>query len=122
MWVQTNARTPCSCLAARDQKEEIYMATAYELTYIIRPDMEADAKKALVERFDKILADNGATVVKSADWANRRFAYEIAGYREGTYHVINFTAESNEAANEFDRLAKISSDILRNMIVKRDAE
>ncbi|GAP03225.1 30S ribosomal protein S6 [Fructobacillus pseudoficulneus] len=98
------------------------MATAYELTYIIRPDMEADAKKALVERFDKILADNGATVVKSADWANRRFAYEIAGYREGTYHVINFTAESNEAANEFDRLAKISSDILRNMIVKRDAE
>lgn len=27
---------------------------AYELTYIIRPDMDADAKKALVERFDKI--------------------------------------------------------------------
>lgn len=50
------------------------MATAYELTYIIRPDMEADAKKALVERFDKILADNGAEVIKSADWSNRRFA------------------------------------------------
>lgn len=97
------------------------MTTAYELTYIIRPDMEADAKKALVERFDKILADNGANIEKSADWAaNRRFAYEIAGYREGTYHVVEFTADSSEAANEFDRLAKISADILRQMIVKVD--
>lgn len=97
------------------------MTTAYELTYIIRPDMEADAKKALVERFDKILADNGANIEQSADWAaNRRFAYEIAGYREGTYHVVELTADSNEAANEFDRLAKISADILRQMIVKVD--
>lgn len=45
---------------------------AYELTYIIRPDMDADAKKALVERFDKILADNGATVAESKDWSSRR--------------------------------------------------
>ncbi len=37
----------------------------YELTYIIRPDMDADAKKALVERFDGILKDNGAEIAKS---------------------------------------------------------
>ena len=93
---------------------------AYELTYIIRPDMDADANKALVERFDKILADNGATVAESKDWSSRRFAYEIAGYREGTYHIVNFTAEDDAAINEFDRLAKISQDILRHMVVKRD--
>lgn len=93
---------------------------AYELTYIIRPDMDTDAKKALVERFDKILADNGATVAESKDWSARRFAYEIAGYREGTYHIVNFTAEDDAAINEFDRLAKISQDILRHMVVKRD--
>jgi small subunit ribosomal protein S6 len=93
---------------------------AYELTYIIRPDMDADAKKALVERFDNILSDNGATIAKSADWSNRRFAYEIAGYREGTYHIVNFDAQDDASINEFDRLAKISDDILRHMIVKRD--
>lgn len=104
--------------SAIDQKEEVIMA--YELTYIIRPDMDADAKKALVERFDKILADNGATVAESKDWSSRRFAYEIAGYREGTYHIVNFAAEDDAAINEFDRLAKISQDILRHMVVKRD--
>lgn len=93
---------------------------AYELTYIIRPNLDADAKKALVERFDKILTDNGATVVESKDWSSRRFAYEIDGYREGTYHVINFTADDSAALDEFDRLSKISEDILRHMVVKRD--
>lgn len=93
---------------------------AYELTYIIRPDMNADAKKALVERFDKVLSDNGATVVESKDWSSRRFTLEIAGYREGLYHVVNFTAEDDAPVNEFDRLAKISEDILRHMVVKRE--
>ena len=97
------------------------MATTYELTYILRPDLDADAKKAVVERFDKILTDNGATIVKSADWATRRFAYEIAGYREGTYHIVDLTADDASALNEFDRLAKISSEILRQMVVKREA-
>ncbi|HEY4399307.1 MAG TPA: 30S ribosomal protein S6 [Lactobacillaceae bacterium] len=95
---------------------------AYELTYIVRPDLDADAKKALIERFDGILTDNGATIEKSADWSTRRFAYEIAGYREGTYHIVNFDAADDAAINEFDRLAKISQDILRHMIVKRDAK
>ncbi|KRM12643.1 30S ribosomal protein S6 [Paucilactobacillus suebicus] len=92
----------------------------YEITYIIRPDIDEAAKTALVERFDKIVTDNGATVVDSKDWSTRRFAYEIGNYSEGTYHIINATATDDAALNEFDRLAKISDDILRHMIVKRE--
>lgn len=91
----------------------------YEITYIIRPDIEESAKSELVARFDKILADNGATVVDSADWDTRRFAYRIGKYTEGTYHIVNVTADSDASLNEFDRLAKFSDDILRHMIVKR---
>lgn len=91
----------------------------YEITYIIRPDIEESAKSELVARFDKILADNGATVVDSSDWDTRRFAYQIGKYTEGTYHIVNVTADSDASLNEFDRLAKFSDDILRHMIVKR---
>nr|MCG4642296.1 30S ribosomal protein S6 [Bifidobacterium bifidum] len=45
----------------------------------------------------------------------------MAKYTEGTYHVVNLTADSDESLNEFDRLAKFSDDILRHMIVKREA-
>jgi len=94
--------------------------TKYEITYIIRPDMDEEGKSALVERFDNILKDSGATIVDSKDWQKRKFAYEIGKFTEGTYHIVNVTAEDAAAINEFDRLSKISGDILRHMIVKRE--
>lgn len=92
----------------------------YEILYIIRPDLDEDNKKALVERFDTILSENGAEITESKDWAKRRFAYEIKGYKEGTYHLVNFTTTNNDAINEFERLARINDDILRHMVVRLD--
>ncbi|MDR0922512.1 MAG: 30S ribosomal protein S6 [Lactobacillales bacterium] len=96
--------------------------TNYEILYIIRPNIDEEAKTALVDRFDSILKDNGAEVSESKDWEKRRLAYEINGFREGIYHIVNVSAPSTAAAiNEFDRLAKINDGILRHMIVKLEA-
>ncbi|NMX24617.1 30S ribosomal protein S6 [Streptococcus sanguinis] len=92
----------------------------YEILYIIRPNIEEEAKNALVARFDSILT-NGATVVESKDWEKRRLAYEIQDFREGLYHIVNVEANDDAALKEFDRLSKINADILRHMIVKLDA-
>ena len=94
--------------------------TKYEITYIIRPDLDDAAKTAWVERFDKILTDTGAELINSKDWSKRRFAYEIGGFNEGIYHVITLNATDDKGLNEFDRLAKINDSILRHMIVKRE--
>lgn len=93
----------------------------YEILYIIRPNIEEEAKNALVARFDSILTDNGATIVESKDWEKRRLAYEIQDFREGLYHIVNVEANDDAALKEFDRLSKINADILRHMIVKTDA-
>ena len=96
--------------------------TKYEILYIVRPNIDEDAKTALVERFDTILTENGATISESKDWEKRRLAYEINDFREGIYHIATFEAETtSEALSEFDRLAKINLDILRHMIVKVEA-
>ncbi len=91
----------------------------YEITYIIAPNLDDAAKTALVDRFDKILTDNGAEIVDSKDWSKRRLAYEIAGFNDGIYHIVNVKASDDEALNEFDRLSKIADGILRHMIVVR---
>lgn len=93
-------------------------ATKYEILYIIRPDMNDEAKQELISRFDQVLTDHGSEVVESKDWAKRLLAYEINDYREGIYHLINVNAENAEGVNEFDRLARINRDILRHMIIK----
>ncbi|MGX6979265.1 30S ribosomal protein S6 [Vagococcus elongatus] len=95
-------------------------STNYEITYIIRPNIDEEAKNALVERFDAILKDNGTEVLESKDWEKRRLAYEINDFREGFYRIVKVSSENAKGINEFDRLAKINDDILRHMIVKEE--
>lgn len=90
----------------------------YEILYIIRPDLNDDEKKELVERFDTILTDNGTTIEESKDWGKRRLAYEINDYKEGIYHLIHATADNSQGIDEFDRLALINRGILRHLITR----
>jgi len=91
--------------------------TKYETMYIIRPDMEEEAQKGVIERFSKILTDNGAEITKVDEMGKRRLAYEINEYRDGYYVVVNFNS-GEQAVNEFDRLAKYSDDIVRHMTIR----
>ena len=96
------------------------MTTEYEITYIIKPDVDDEAKKAIIDKYTKVIVDNGGEMVEAKDWGKRRFAYEIEKYREGSYYIMTFTAEDAAAVNEFARLSKIDDSVLRSMTVKLD--
>ncbi|PHA00442.1 30S ribosomal protein S6 [Bacillus pseudomycoides] len=91
----------------------------YEIMYIIRPNMEEEAQKALVERFAGVLTENGAEIINTKDWGKRRLAYEINDLRDGFYMILNVNSNP-EAIKEFDRLAKINEDIIRHIVVKNE--
>ncbi|WP_147536003.1 30S ribosomal protein S6 [Bacillus marasmi] len=93
----------------------------YEVMYIIRPNIEDEAKKALVERFNSILTENGAEVNETKDWGKRRLAYEINDFRDGYYQILNVNA-APAAVEEFSRLAKISEDIIRHIVIKQEVK
>lgn len=93
----------------------------YEIMYIIRPDIEEEARKELMDRFNSILTDNGATIDKVDEMGLRRLAYEINDFRDGYYVVINFKGDHN-AVNEFDRQAKFSEDIIRHIVIRVDEQ
>ncbi|BAM48529.1 MAG: 30S ribosomal protein S6 [Amphibacillus sp.] len=93
--------------------------TKYEIMYIIRPNIEDEAKTGVIERFNSILTDNGAEIEKVDEKGKKRFAYEINDFTDGYYVVINFKSDER-AINEFDRLAKFSDDILRHLIVREE--
>lgn len=103
-------------LGRLDQKE-VNVMRAYEIMYIIRPNIEDEAKKALVERFNTILTDNGAELTEAKEWGKRRLAYEINDFRDGYYQLVKVNSDA-AAVEEFSRLAKISEDIIRHMVTK----
>lgn len=93
----------------------------YEIMYIIRPNIEEEAQKNVIERFSNILTDNGATIDKVDEKGSRRLAYEINDHRDGYYVVINFKGDQT-AVSEFDRQAKYSDDIIRHIVVRNDEQ
>ena len=94
----------------------------YEIMYIVRPNIEEDAKKALVERFNGILASEGSEVLEEKDWGKRRLAYEINDLKEGFYNIVRIKTDNNKSTDEFQRLAKINDDIIRYIVIREDQD
>lgn len=93
----------------------------YEIMYILRPDLEEENEKAVVERTHKVLTDNGAEITKVEEMGKRRLAYEIKDYHEGVYMVVYVKADT-KALDEFDRLMKINDDVIRFMTIRDERE
>ena len=94
----------------------------YEVMYIVRPNIEEDAKKAVVERFNGILASHGSEVLEAKDWGKRRLAYEINDFSEGYYNIRRIQKTDNENNEEIQRLAKISDDVIRYIVIREDED
>jgi small subunit ribosomal protein S6 len=91
----------------------------YEVMYIVRPNLDEEATKAIVTRFQNVVADNGGEIVNLKETGKRRLAYEIQDLREGFYVLMNINAEPATVA-ELDRLFKINEDVIRHIVIKEE--
>lgn len=85
---------------------------AYETMYILQPDLEEETRKALVEKFNKVVTDNGGEIEKAAELGQRRLAYEIKKFRQGYYVQLNYKAEP-AVPQELERVLKITDEVIR---------
>lgn len=91
----------------------------YEIMYIICLNIDEEVKIVLVECFDIILKDNGVEVIEFKDWEKCCLVYEMNGFCEGIYYIVNVIFLLIVGViNEFDCLVKINDDIICYMIVK----
>ena len=58
---------------------------SYELLYIVKADMEDEARTALISRFSDLIVADGGEIVETDEWGKRRFAYPINYVNEGYY-------------------------------------
>ena len=91
----------------------------YEIMFIVRPDVDEETRKATVTALEKTLTENKATITLSKELGQKELAYEINKHKTGYYFLINVESDA-EAIKEFDRLATISEELIRHIIVKLD--
>lgn len=90
----------------------------YEIMFIVKPDVEEDARNKLIESFKAILTANGGTVDNVNEWGLRDLAYEIQDFKKGYYVVVDATCPAADIA-EFERLSNINSSMLRHLTLRK---
>jgi len=91
----------------------------YEIMYIVRPNLEEEARKALITEINDIFAKYDSETPKVDEWGMRDLAYEINDFKKGYYVVLDVNA-TVDAINEVDRVIKIKEDVIRHIIIARD--
>lgn len=91
----------------------------YELTMIVRPDASEEETQAAVERVSRYVSDRGGEVVHVDNWGRRRLSYPIRHFGEGAYFMTRFRLRP-EHNRELESSLRISEDVIRHLLIKRD--
>ncbi len=84
----------------------------YETLVIIDPRPTDEEVVALLNRLVENLKALGGAVGKAESWGKRRLAYDLRKQREGTYAVIESSAEPS-TIKEFERQLRLNEHVLR---------
>jgi small subunit ribosomal protein S6 len=91
----------------------------YEIGFILNPEVSEEQTRTILERIEQIVANYAGQVVKVNQWGRRRLAYPIEHHRDGFYVFID-TILTPETVAELDRTLKVSEEVLRHLIKRRD--
>jgi small subunit ribosomal protein S6 len=94
------------------------IVNSYETLFVIDADLTEEETKALVEKFQKLIADNGE-ISEVNEWGKRKLAYPINDKTEGYYVLINFKSESTLPL-ELERIFGITEGILRSIVIRHE--
>ena len=69
------------------------MLNQYETVFIATPVLSEIQMKETVQKFKKVITDNGGEIVHEENWGLRKLAYPIQKKSTGFYYLIEFKAE-----------------------------
>ena len=93
----------------------------YEILLIFDPRPTDEEVAALLTRLGESLKGLGAELGKAESWGKRRLAYDLRKQREGTYAVLECSAEP-AAIKEFERQLRLNEQVLRFMTTRVPAK
>ncbi len=71
------------------------MLNQYETVFISTPVLSEIQTKEAVNKFKKIITDNGGEIVHEENWGLKKLAYPIQKKSTGFYYLIEFNAEGH---------------------------
>src|ERR1051326_9142163 len=97
------------------------MQRAYELMFIVRPDLMEEDLDKLLSTFGTHATNAGATVGNMEKMGKRRLAYSVKKFHEGFYVLMSLQADG-KAIHELERRLRVAEQVLKFITVRMDEE
>lgn len=95
----------------------------YEITIILQPKLEDEDRKQLIDRVtgwvvgDEVTDENRPEI---DHWGSRKLAYPIRKFKDGYYVLYNASLDPQRIP-DIERNMEYSEDILRYLVVRKEA-
>ena len=90
----------------------------YEIVFLVHPD-QSEQVGGMVERYTKLIEEDGGKVHRQEDWGRRQMAYPIQKVHKAHYVLMNIECDQ-ETLEELEHGFKFNDAVLRHLIIKRD--
>jgi small subunit ribosomal protein S6 len=97
------------------------MQRAYEVMFIVRPDVTEEELDKLVAGLQNHVAGAGATVKNVEKMGKRRLAYDVKKFQEGQY-VLFTLGSDGKAIHELERRLRVTEPVIKFITVRTDEE
>ena len=92
----------------------------YETVFIIDQKVEEAGIKELIQKFSDLINSDGK-VEEVNEMGKRKLAYEIKKNKEAYYVAINFEANPS-LIKELERVYRITDEVIRLIVIRKDEE
>jgi small subunit ribosomal protein S6 len=97
------------------------MQRAYEVMFIVRPDLTEEDLDKLVATLQSHATGAGATLKNAEKMGRRRLAYDVKKFQEGQYVLFTLAAEG-KAIHELERRLRVAEPVIKYITVRTDEE
>ena len=84
----------------------------YESIFIVHPEVAGDDQTAIIDKYKKVLTDQGAEIIKVDNWGVKTLAYPVKKQTKGCYVLVIFDAEAT-VISEYERRMRIDDKVIK---------
>ncbi|HET6843227.1 MAG TPA: 30S ribosomal protein S6 [Candidatus Angelobacter sp.] len=97
------------------------MQRAYEVMFIVRPDLSEEDTDKLIATLQGHAATAGATVLNTEKMGRRRLAYDVKKFSDGQYVLLTLNADG-KAVHELERRMRVAEPVIKFLTVRTDED
>ena len=90
----------------------------YEIIFLVHPD-QSEQVGGMVERYTKLIEEDGGKVHRLEDWGRRQLAYAINNVHKAHYVMLNVEC-TGKALAELEDNFRYNDAVIRNLVIRRD--